>query len=89
MFDVLPTQTAVEEGQFVQMQCLAALSSGAPIEFIKQGLASRDAGNNISFYAFKQGYALYALYAFDLIPSLLDGDYFEMAKTGPLSIELR
>lgn len=85
MFDVLPTQTAVEEGQFVQMQCLAALSSGAPIEFIKQGLAS----NNISFYAFKQGYALYALYAFDLIPSLLDGDYFEMAKTGPLSIELR
>lgn len=48
-------------------------------------LTSKGPGNPIGYYTFKHGYALYA---FDLIPSLLDGDQIEMAKAGPLTIEL-
>jgi hypothetical protein len=50
------------------------------------GLVGKDAGNGVSYSYFKRGYALYA---FDLTPSLLDGDQFELAKSGPLSIELK
>lgn len=50
------------------------------------GIIGKDAGNNISFQAFKYGYAFSAFY---LLPSHLDGEQFEMAKFGPLSIELK
>lgn len=43
-------------------------------------------GNDISYKYFKNGYSLYG---FDLSPSLLDGDQFEMAKSGPVSIEFK
>jgi hypothetical protein len=33
LFSVPPTQTAVEEGQFVEIHPLASLAPGAPIEF--------------------------------------------------------
>lgn len=49
------------------------------------GLISKDAGNQRNYWPFKHGYALYD---FDLKPSLLDGDQIEMAKAGPLTIEL-
>lgn len=44
------------------------------------GLIVKDAGNDTDYKAFKHGYE------FDLTPSLLDGDQFEMAKTRPLAI---
>jgi hypothetical protein len=49
------------------------------------GLIGKDAGNDREYRHFKNGYALYA---FDLCPSLLDGDQLEMVKADPLSIEL-
>jgi hypothetical protein len=42
-------------------------------------------GNRTEYRHFKNGYSLYA---FDLSPSLLDGDQFELAKSGPLPLEL-
>ena len=53
---------------------------------LAMGLIGRDAGNDLEYRHFKNGYALYA---FDLSPSLLDGEQFEMAKSGPLSIEIK
>lgn len=40
LFSVPPTQTAVEEGQFVEYHPLASLSPGAPIEFAISGATS-------------------------------------------------
>lgn len=45
-----------------------------------------DAGNGVSYNYCKRRYVLYA---FDLIASLVNGEQFEMAKSGPLSIELK
>jgi hypothetical protein len=50
------------------------------------GLICKDVGNGMEYRHFKDGYSLYA---FDLSPSLLDGDQFELAKSGPLSLELK
>lgn len=44
---------------------------------LAMGLINKDAGNEIDYWDFKYGYALYA---FDLTPSLLGGDQFEMAR---------
>ena len=49
------------------------------------GLVNRDADNDTSYEDFKGGYALYG---FDLSPSLLDGDQFKMVKNGALCLEL-
>ena len=40
LFSVPPTQTAVEEGQFVEFHPLSSLSPGAPIEFAISGATS-------------------------------------------------
>lgn len=37
LFNAPQTHIAVKDGQFVEIKPLAALSSGTPIEFIKQG----------------------------------------------------
>lgn len=50
------------------------------------GLANKDAGNGIDYGAYDRGWALYC---FDLSPSLLDGNQFELLKSGSLSIELK
>lgn len=50
------------------------------------GLVNRDADNDISYTDFKNGYTLFG---FDLSPSLLDGEQFEMVKSGTLCLELR
>ncbi len=50
------------------------------------GMVGKDAGNGIDYKHFKNGYTLFA---FDLSPSLLDGEQFELAKSGPVSIELK
>lgn len=49
------------------------------------GLVHKDADNYISYDDFREGYALYG---FDLSPSLVDGDQFEMVKNGALCLEL-
>lgn len=53
---------------------------------LAMSLIGKDAGNGIDYRQFKNGYNLYA---FDLSPSLLDGDQFEMARSGPMSVELK
>lgn len=53
---------------------------------LAMGLVGKDAGNSIDYTQFKSGYTLYA---FDLSPSLLDGDQFEMPKAGPLTLEFK
>jgi hypothetical protein len=53
---------------------------------LAMGLVGKDAGNDIDYRHFKNGYTLYA---FDLSPSLLDGDQFEMPKAGPVSLEFK
>lgn len=50
------------------------------------GLVCRDAGNDINYKHFKNGFTLYA---FDLSPSLIDGNQFEMGKSGPVSVEFK
>ena len=40
LFSVPPTQTAVEEGQFVEYHPLSSLSPAAPIEFAISGATS-------------------------------------------------
>lgn len=50
------------------------------------GLINKDAGNDIKYKDFDGGYALYA---FDLTPSLLDGDQFELVKSGSLSLHFK
>ena len=37
LFSIPPTQTAVEEGQFIEIHPLASLAPGAPIEFALSG----------------------------------------------------
>ena len=53
---------------------------------LAMGLIGRDAGIGLQYADFKHGNALYA---FDLTPSLLDGEIFELAKSGVLSLELK
>lgn len=50
------------------------------------GLVVKDVNNQIGYRTFKHRHTLYP---FDLTLSLLDGDQFEMAKAGPLSIEIK
>lgn len=50
------------------------------------GLANRNADNDISYPQFKNGRTLFV---FDLSPSLLDGDQFEMIRSGALSLEVK
>lgn len=50
------------------------------------GLANKDAGNGIEIKDFSGGQTMYA---FDLSPSLLDGDQFELVKSGALRLELK
>ena len=50
------------------------------------GLVCKDAGNGLSYSHFRKGFGLFA---FDLSPSLLDGNQYELAKSGPLAIELK
>ncbi|KAK7095801.1 hypothetical protein V1264_005166 [Littorina saxatilis] len=50
------------------------------------GLANRDAGSYMELRDFELGYAIYS---FDLSPSLLDGDQFELVKSGALRLELK
>lgn len=37
LFSVPPAQTLVQEGQFVEVRSIVALTHGAPIEFVVQG----------------------------------------------------
>ncbi|KAK7098204.1 hypothetical protein V1264_002556 [Littorina saxatilis] len=50
------------------------------------GLANSDAGSYMELRDFELGYAIYS---FDLSPSLLDGDQFELVKSGALRLELK
>jgi hypothetical protein len=50
------------------------------------GVANKDRGTQIDYNAFGKGFTLYA---FDLSPSLLDGDQFELLKSAALSLELK
>ena len=50
------------------------------------GLVNRDAGSYLELRDFESGYAIYS---FDLSPSLLDGDQFELVKSGALRLELK
>lgn len=50
------------------------------------GYIGKDAGNFTTYGEFRHGYTLYA---FDLTPSLLDGNQFELEKSGPLAVELK
>ena len=50
------------------------------------GMVGKDVGNGLDYKHFKNGYTLFV---FDLSPSLLDGEQFELAKSGPVSIELK
>ncbi|XP_025116122.1 uncharacterized protein F54H12.2-like [Pomacea canaliculata] len=50
------------------------------------GHTGRDSGNYIEYRDFALGYTLYA---FDLSPSLVDGDQFELVKSGALRLELK
>ena len=54
--------------------------------FADTGLANKDAGNSIEYRDFPGGYALFA---FDLSPSLLDGNQVELVKSGSLRLELK
>lgn len=53
---------------------------------IATGQANKDAGSYIEMRDFELGYALYS---FDLSPSLIDGDQFELVKSGALRLELK
>ena len=54
---------------------------------VATGLANRDSGSYIEYRDFDNGYALFA---FDLSPSLLDGDQlFELVRSGALRLELK
>ena len=51
------------------------------------GLTNRDNGSTIDYRDFETGYGLFA---FDLTPSLIDGDQqFELVKSGALRLELK
>lgn len=50
------------------------------------GFSGKDTGDQIDYWVFKHRYTLYA---FDLPPSFLDGDEFEIATPGLLAIELK
>ena len=50
------------------------------------GLMNTDSGSYIEYRDFENGYGLFA---FDLSPSLLDGDQFELVKSGALRLELK
>lgn len=50
------------------------------------GLVNKDSGSLIELRDFGRGYALYG---FDLSPSLLDGDQFELVKSGALRLEMK
>lgn len=50
------------------------------------GFIGKDAGNDISYFGFKNREFMYA---FHLSPRLLDGQQFEVTKSGPFSIELK
>ena len=54
--------------------------------FSELGMASKDEGNYIEMRDFPYGYALYA---FDLTPSILDGDQCELVRSGNLRLELK
>lgn len=54
--------------------------------FTGTGLANKDAGNVVEYRDFGGGYALFA---FDLSPSLLDGNQVELLKSGSLRLELK
>ena len=45
-----------------------------------------DSGNYLEYRDFGDGYAIYA---FDLTPSLLDGNQVELLKSGSLRLELK
>ena len=49
------------------------------------GTVNKNAGNGIQYGDYPQGYTLYG---FDLSPSLLDGDQFELVKSGALCLEM-
>ena len=53
---------------------------------IGTGLVNQDAGSYIEMRDFELGYAIYS---FDLSASLLDGDQFELVKSGALCLELK
>ena len=54
---------------------------------VASGLANHDAGSHINRDDFAGGFALYS---FDLTPSLLDADHlFELVKSGALRMELK
>lgn len=50
------------------------------------GLVNKDAGTGISYSDFAEGYALYV---FDLTPTLLDGSQSELIKSGALRVEVK
>eukprot|EP00745_Piridium_sociabile_P016480 TRINITY_DN24483_c1_g2_i1.p1 TRINITY_DN24483_c1_g2~~TRINITY_DN24483_c1_g2_i1.p1 ORF type:complete len:437 (+),score=66.11 TRINITY_DN24483_c1_g2_i1:2267-3577(+) len=66
-----------EHGQYVRAFHSMMLASG---------MVHRDAGNGISYGDYARGFTLFA---FDLSPSLLDGNQFELVKTGALRLEMK
>ena len=54
--------------------------------FSELGLASKNEGNYIEYRDFEAGYSIFA---FDLSPSILDGDQCELVKSGNLRLELK
>ena len=54
--------------------------------FTGTGSVNKDDGNYLEYRDFPGGYALYA---FDLSPSLLDGNQVELVKSGSLRLELK
>ncbi|KAL8566202.1 hypothetical protein ACOMHN_063092 [Nucella lapillus] len=50
------------------------------------GLLHNDAAAGFSLDRFTKGYALFC---FDLTPSLVDGDQFELVKSAPMRLELK
>ncbi|KAL8564614.1 hypothetical protein ACOMHN_032170 [Nucella lapillus] len=50
------------------------------------GLLHKDAAAGFSLDRFTKGYALFC---FDLTPSLVDGDQFELVKSAPMRLELK
>ena len=67
---------------FANSKCMRAYFGSK----IALGYCNRDADNDTSYEDFKEGTALFA---FDLSPSLLDGDQFEMVKSGSLCLDLK
>ncbi|KAL8615446.1 hypothetical protein ACOMHN_036266 [Nucella lapillus] len=72
-----PAQALIEEARL----CTAYLTT-----LEGSGLLHKDAAAGFSLDRFTKGYALFC---FDLTPSLVDGDQFELVKSASMRLELK